>query len=153
MKRASLTLAACIALALTSGGVASATVAAGTGRAVTAAEQLPDGDAPPGFWWGTDSLPVTVPGSAPYSMPYLGGAYGGYIGMTGNWAYWLGCTGAEHFLADVLGTDRLIYAVDYPFVGNDGAVDFLLGADLPEAVKEDIAHRNAERLLGGSVLG
>jgi predicted TIM-barrel fold metal-dependent hydrolase len=54
---------------------------------------------------------------------------------------------------DVLGTDRLIYAVDYPFVGNDGAVDFLLGADLPEAVKEDIAHRNAERLLGGSVLG
>jgi hypothetical protein len=34
-----------------------------------------------------------VPGSAPYSMPYLGGAYGGYIGMTGNWAYWLGCAG------------------------------------------------------------
>ena len=51
MKRAWLALAACIALALTSGGVASATVAAGTGRAVTAAEQLPDGDGPPGFWW------------------------------------------------------------------------------------------------------
>lgn len=43
MKRAWLGLAACIALALTSGGVASATVAAGTGRAVTAAEQFPDG--------------------------------------------------------------------------------------------------------------
>ena len=57
------------------------------------------------------------------------------------------------FCVDVLGTVRLIYAVDYPFVGNDGAVDFLLGADLPEAVKEDIAHRNAERLLGVSVLG
>jgi predicted TIM-barrel fold metal-dependent hydrolase len=28
-------------------------------------------------------------------------------------------------------------------------VDFLLRADLPEAVKEDIAHRNAERLLPG----
>src|SRR6266853_6127864 len=27
-------------------------------------------------------------------MPYLGGAYGGYIGMTGNWAYWLGCRGS-----------------------------------------------------------
>ena len=80
MKRAWLALAACIALALTSGGVTSATVAAGTGRAVTAAEQFPDGDGPPGFWWGTDSLPVTVPGSAPYSMPHLGGAYGGYIG-------------------------------------------------------------------------
>ena len=49
----------------------------------------------PGFRWGTDSLPVTAPGSAPYSMPYLGGAYGGYIGMTGNWAYWLGCA-QEH---------------------------------------------------------
>src|SRR5690242_5964639 len=81
------------------GGVASANVTAGSGRAVTAAGQLPDGDGPPGFWWGTDSLPVTVPGSAPYSMPYLGGAYGGYIGMTGNWAYWLNCTDAEHFLA------------------------------------------------------
>ena len=99
MTRAWLALAACIALALTTGGVASANVTAGSGRAVTAAGQLPDGDGSPGFWWGTDSLPVTVPGSAPYSMPYLGGAYGGYIGMTGNWAYWLNCTGAEHFLA------------------------------------------------------
>jgi hypothetical protein len=99
MKRAWLALAACLALALTSGGGASATVAADTGRAVTAAEQLPDGDGPPGFWWGTDSLPVNVPGSAPYSMPYLGGTYGGYLGMTGNWAYWLGCSGQEHFLA------------------------------------------------------
>jgi predicted TIM-barrel fold metal-dependent hydrolase len=43
----------------------------------------------------------------------------------------------------------MIYAVDYPFVGNDGAVDFLLRADLPDATKEDIAHRNAERLMPG----
>jgi hypothetical protein len=64
-----------------------------------AAQAGPAGDGPPGFWWGTDSLPVSVPGSAPYSMPYLGGAYGGYIGMTGNWAYWQGCSGGEHFLA------------------------------------------------------
>ena len=32
-------------------------------------------------------------------MPFLGGAYGGYIGMTGNWAYWQGCSGQEHFIA------------------------------------------------------
>ena len=32
-------------------------------------------------------------------MPFLGGAYGGYIGMTGNWAYWQGCSGREHFIA------------------------------------------------------
>jgi hypothetical protein len=64
-----------------------------------AARAAPAGDGPPGFWWGTDSLPVSVPGSAPYAMPFLGGAYGGYIGMAGNWAYWQGCSGQEHFIA------------------------------------------------------
>jgi len=44
------------------------------------------GDRPAGFWYGTDSRTVTVPGSAPYRMPVIGGSYGGYIGMTGNWA-------------------------------------------------------------------
>jgi hypothetical protein len=92
MKRKWLALAGRAALAL-------ATAVTGVTVAATAASARPDGDGPPGFWWGTDSLPVTVPGSAPYSMPYLGGAYGGYIGMTGNWAYWLGCSGQEHFLA------------------------------------------------------
>ena len=82
MKRSWLTrggLAACLALILL--------------IPATAASAAPAGDGPPGFWWGTDSFPVSVPGSAPYSMPFLGGAYGGYIGMTGNWAYWQGCKG------------------------------------------------------------
>jgi hypothetical protein len=87
MRRIWLALAACLAVFVSSGGPAAA------------AEQAPAGDGPPGFWWGTDSFNVTVPGSAPYSMPFLGGAYGGYIGMTGNWAYWLGCSGQEHFIA------------------------------------------------------
>jgi hypothetical protein len=99
MKRSGLTVVACLALVLASGSAAAATVTAGTGHAAVTARALPAGDGPPGFWWGTDSLPVSVPGSAPYSMPHLGGAYGGYIGMTGNWAYWLGCSGQEHFLA------------------------------------------------------
>jgi hypothetical protein len=43
------------------------------------------GDKPQGFWYGTDSRAVTI-GSAPYHEPVIGGAYGGYIGMTGNWA-------------------------------------------------------------------
>ncbi len=90
MRRMWLALAACLTLVLASGAAATAASAAG---------QAPAGDAPPGFWWGTDSWPVTVPGQAPYSMPRLGGAYGGYIGMTGNWAYWLGCRGQEHFIA------------------------------------------------------
>jgi len=90
MRRIWLALAACLALVLTTGVTATAAQAASAGGA---AAQRPAGDGPPGFWWGTDSLPVSVPGSAPYSMPHLGGAYGGYIGMTGNWAYWLGCKG------------------------------------------------------------
>jgi hypothetical protein len=48
-------------------------------------------DKPAGFWYGTDSRTVTVTGSAPYQMPVLGGPYGGYIGMTGNWANLAGC--------------------------------------------------------------
>jgi hypothetical protein len=90
MRRIWLALVACLTLVLASGAVATAS---------SAAERAPAGDSPPGFWWGTDSWPVPVPGQAPYSMPFLGGAYGGYIGMTGNWAYWLGCSGKEHFLA------------------------------------------------------
>jgi len=46
---------------------------------------------PPGFWYGTDSFPMTVSGTAPYSEPQIGAAYGGYIGMTGNWATWQHC--------------------------------------------------------------
>jgi hypothetical protein len=49
------------------------------------------GDKPAGFWYGTDSRTVTVTGSAPYKMPVIGGSYGGYIGMTGNWANLAGC--------------------------------------------------------------
>lgn len=90
----------CAALLVVTGLLTQApALAAAESPAVTAAQALPGGDGPPGFWWGTDSWPVTVPGGAPYSMPFLGGAYGGYIGMTGNWAYWLGCSGQAHFLA------------------------------------------------------
>ncbi len=90
MRRTWLAVAACLALALTTGGTAAASV---TGPAGAAARLAPAGDGPPGFWWGTDSFPVSVPGGAPYRMPVLGGAYGGYIGMAGSWSYWLGCKG------------------------------------------------------------
>jgi hypothetical protein len=54
--------------------------------AVLAAAPAWAGDKPHGFWFGTDSRAITITGSAPYSEPVIGGAYGGYIGMTGNWA-------------------------------------------------------------------
>ena len=84
MRRTWLALAACLALVLAGGASAAASATAPTAKVTGAAELRLAGDGPPGFWWGTDSLPVSVPGRAPYSMPFLGGAYGGYIGMTGN---------------------------------------------------------------------
>lgn len=44
-------------------------------------------DSPAGFLYGTDSATITIPGSVPYQTPVVGGDYGGYIGMAGNWAY------------------------------------------------------------------
>lgn len=52
------------------------------------------------------------------------------------------------FCTDLLGTDRMIYSVDYPFVGNAGAREFLAASGLLDEAQRDIAHRNAERLLG-----
>jgi hypothetical protein len=52
------------------------------------------GDTPPGFWYGTDSFNMPVGGSGPFTEPVIGGNYGGYVGMVGNWARWQGCHGA-----------------------------------------------------------
>lgn len=51
-----------------------------------------------GFIYGTDSWPMTVTGSNPLQEPVIGSAYGGYIGMDGNWARWNGCK-TGNFLA------------------------------------------------------
>jgi predicted TIM-barrel fold metal-dependent hydrolase len=51
------------------------------------------------------------------------------------------------FCADTVGLDRVVFAVDYPFVGNEGVLPFFEQADLPEEAKHRIAHGNAERLL------
>ena len=90
-------LAAGAAAAVVAGITVSATgphavAAVDTGTAATARA----GDSPPGFWWGTDSWPISISGN-PYQEPKGLGRYGGYIGMTGSWSYWLGCKGG--FLA------------------------------------------------------
>jgi len=66
--------------------------------ALGAATAAMAGDSPSGFWYGTDSWHITVSGKAPYNEPVTGGKYGGYIGMAGNWAHWLGCS-TGNFLA------------------------------------------------------
>ena len=55
------------------------------------AAAAPATDSPAGFWYGTDSATVRITGHVPYQVPVIGGTYGGYIGMTGNWANLAGC--------------------------------------------------------------
>jgi hypothetical protein len=57
------------------------------------AAAISSGDSPDGFWYGTDSSAVATSGAAPFREPAIGGAYGGYIGMIGNWAAWQNCGG------------------------------------------------------------
>lgn len=99
MTRWRLALSGCVVLLLAGGTAASAIPVGPTqvAQAATAARTQPLGDDPAGFWYGTDSWPVPVKGSAPYSEPGIIATYGGYIGMTGSWSYWLGCRGG--FLA------------------------------------------------------
>jgi hypothetical protein len=70
---------------------AAASHSGASGSAAVAQVSAPAGDSPAGFWYGTDSSTMTIPGPAPYREPVIGGSYGGYIGMTGNWANLTGC--------------------------------------------------------------
>lgn len=51
------------------------------------------------------------------------------------------------FCVEVLGADRIIHAVDCPFISNAGAKPFLENAPISSEEKELIAHRNAESLF------
>lgn len=51
------------------------------------------------------------------------------------------------FCVEVLGADRIIHSVDFPFIGNEGAVSFIENAPVSQDEKEKIAYRNAQRLL------
>ncbi len=103
-------LAAAAASALAACGPATASTAAApskarpaapaahSGRAVRAARAAqsskePAGNSPARFWHGTDSTQMAVGGTGPYTEPVLGGSYGGYVGMAGNWAHWQPCGG------------------------------------------------------------
>jgi uncharacterized protein len=51
-------------------------------------------------------------------------------------------------LLRVIGADRVMFSVDYPYSGNAEASDFIRTVPIDEAQRQKIAHRNAERLLG-----
>lgn len=52
------------------------------------------------------------------------------------------------FCMDVLGAERIIHSVDYPFILNDDASLFIEKAPIAENEKELIAYKNAEKLFG-----
>jgi hypothetical protein len=90
--------AASSASGLSVSGSSAARGPVGSAAPIATAALGPGTDGPAGFWYGTDSWPVPVSGSGPYRSPSVGGSYGGYVGMAGNWARWQGCS-AGNFLA------------------------------------------------------
>jgi len=51
------------------------------------------------------------------------------------------------FCIEVLGADRIMWAVDYPYQDHPDAVDFLDAAKISEKDKQKIYHENAERVF------
>ena len=52
------------------------------------------------------------------------------------------------FIEEVVGSDRILYSVDYPYLTNTGARRFLETLPVSDADKAKIAHGNAEALFG-----
>ncbi len=51
------------------------------------------------------------------------------------------------FCIEVLGADRIIHSVDFPFIHNDEAKSFIENAPIGQKEKEQIAYKNAEQLF------
>ena len=52
------------------------------------------------------------------------------------------------FVYELVGAERILYSIDYPYQTLDGARTFIENLPVSQAEKEMIAHRNAESLLG-----
>lgn len=52
------------------------------------------------------------------------------------------------YCVETVGVDRIIDAVDFPMLSNEGAVSFLADSFLSEEDRAKIAHGNADKLLG-----
>ncbi len=51
-------------------------------------------------------------------------------------------------LLEVVGADRVMFSVDYPYSSNAEGREFVLGAPISEADREKVGFANAARLLG-----
>jgi predicted TIM-barrel fold metal-dependent hydrolase len=53
-----------------------------------------------------------------------------------------------HFVCSVLGSDKVMFATDYPYESSKLAAEFMESVQLSHTDKEKIGHLNAEKLLG-----
>jgi uncharacterized protein len=56
-------------------------------------------------------------------------------------------------LLQVVGADRVMFSVDYPYSSNEEGRDFVLHAPISQADREKLAFENAQRLLGLDLSG
>ena len=52
-----------------------------------------------------------------------------------------------NFIYELLGAERILYSLDYPYQSLDGAHTFIDALPIADSEKAQIAHGNAERLL------
>lgn len=57
------------------------------------------------------------------------------------------------FCTELLGADRIIFSVDFPFIKNENAKSFIENAPISQIEKEQIAFKNAEKLFYSNVKG
>ena len=60
---------------------------------------------------------------------------------------------ALRFCIEAVGSDNVMWAIDYPYQLTEGAVEFMDSAQLTEADKHKVSHENAERVFGIAAAG
>jgi len=101
--------------------------------------------------------------SIPYNFwrcDYIYGVHKGWGDVPGNMKpsevfkrnFWITTSGVEHtpalkYCIEVLGADRIMWAIDYPYQVSPPAVAWMNSADISGADRELIYHGNAERMF------
>jgi gamma-resorcylate decarboxylase len=68
--------------------------------------------------------------------------FGSWVTTSGNYS-----TVALHCAMEAMGSDRIMFSVDYPFENMDEAADWIETCDISEDDRSKIAYGNAKRLL------
>ena len=101
--------------------------------------------------------------SIPFNLwrcDYIYGVHKGWGDIPGNEKpsdvfkrnFWITTSGVEHtpalkYCIDVLGPDRVMWAIDYPYQPSKPATDWMNGADISAKDKDLVFHGNAERIF------